>query len=493
MTESLMISLAAGGLGLLVAWALQSELVRLAPAGLPRLDAIGMGGGTLAFAAAATLLSGVLFGVAPALRSATTPVANGLVGGRGSSAGRTALRPQQMLVSVQVAVAVVLLTGAALLGASFSRLMGVELGFDPGGVTLATVAPDEERYSTPADVDAFYSELLEAVRALPGVSAASTTYSPPLVGNDFRTRVLPEGRDDTTENMEWVGSVVVGNDYLATTGVPLLQGRSFTPSDRLGRPLVAVVNETLARQFWPGEDPVGKTFTFTGGIRGSLDSFEPAYFPREAFTVVGVVGDVRQASLDEEPRAEYYRPHAQLPWGFQYLVVRTAGPVPDLAGTLRRTVWDIDATVPVRSVRTLTSYVEDAAAQHRFRMLLLGVFAALTGVLSTVGLYAVMALAVARRTREMGIRLALGAARGTVVRGVLANGLRLVAAGAVVGLAVAWYGSRVLASMLYGVTPTDLPTYAGVLAVVGAVSALACYAPARRAGRVDPVRCLQEE
>ncbi|HKJ03559.1 MAG TPA: ABC transporter permease, partial [Longimicrobiales bacterium] len=493
MTESLLVALLAGLLGTLVAWALQAQVVRLAPPGLPRLDAIGMGGTTLLFAAGVTVASGLFFGLAPSLRSSAAPVAHGLVGGRGSSAGRHALRPQQVLVSVQVAVAVVLLTGAALLGASFARLTGVELGFQAESVTLATVSPDEERYAAPADVDAFYARLLQAVRAIPGVTAASTTYSPPLVGNDFRTRILPEGLEEDPENMFWAGSVVVGDDFFEASGVPLLRGRSFTLADRLGAPLVAVVSEAMARRLWPGQDPLGKRFSFSGGIMGSLDSFDRDYFPRDPFTVVGVAGDVRRASLDVEPQPEYYRPHAQLPWGFQYLLVRTAGPVEDLAGTLRRTVWSMDASVPVRSVRTLTSYVDEAASAHRFRMLLLGGFAALTGLLAMVGLYAVMTLTVARRTREMGIRLALGAARERVVRGVLGSGMRLVAVGGAVGLVVAWYGSSVLASMLYGVAPTDPTTYATVVAVILGVSALACYGPARRAGRVDPVRSLQEE
>ncbi len=493
MAESLLLSLGAGSIGTLLAWGLQRALVRLAPPGVPRLDAIALDVPTLLFAASATLASGLLFGLFPALRSSGSPAGAALAGGRGASAGHRALRPQQLLVSIQVAVAVVLLAGATLLATSFARLMRVKLGFQVDSVTLATVSPDEHRYATAADVEAFYAHLLESVRRIPGVAAASTTYSPPLVGNDFNTSVVAEGTEEDREHRIWVGSVVVGDGYFETNGVPILRGRGFTPMDRLGEPMVAVVSEAMARRLWPDQDPLGKRFVLTGGITGSLDSFDRAYFPREPFTVVGVAGDVRRASLNRGPEPEYYRPHAQLPWGFQYLVVRTDGPVPDLAGAIRGAVWDIDATVPVRTVRSLSSHVAEAAAAYRFRMLLLASFAGLTGLLAMVGLYAVMALAVARRTREMGIRLALGAARGTVVRGVLGRSLRLVVAGAVVGIAVAWYGSRVLADMLFEVAPTDPLAYAGVLVATVVVAALASYGPARRAGRVDPARSLREE
>ena len=209
--------------------------------------------------------------------------------------------------------------------------------------------------------------------------------------------------------------------------------------------------------------------------------------------MVGVAGDVRRSSLADEPEPEYYRPHSQLTWAFQYLMVRSAGDPYEVAGALRETVWAIDPTVPVREIRTLESRVSESVATPRFRMLLLVVFAGLTCLLAMVGLYAIMALAVTQRVREMGIRLALGASRGHVVRGVLGRGLRLVMWGAVLGLGAAWVGSRTLSSMLFEVEPTDPVTYGVVALVTAGVGLVACYAPARRAGRVDPVVSLQQE
>ena len=247
------------------------------------------------------------------------------------------MRPQQLLVSFQVAVAVVLLTGAALLTGSFARLLGVDRGFESDALFVATVAPSEARYESAEKLSGFYATLLARVRALPGVSHASTTYSPPLFGNDFRTTIMPEGGVEDSDDRLWVGTVVIGDDYFETNGVPLLKGRVFGPGDRLGEPLVAIVSQTMADRIWPGEDPLGKRFDFTGGIGGSADSFDPTFFPDESMTVVGVAGDVRRTSLADEPVAEYYRPHSQLTWAFQYLMVRSAGVPDEVAGAIPQT------------------------------------------------------------------------------------------------------------------------------------------------------------
>jgi predicted permease len=494
LTESLVLSAAAGAAAAALTWALVRLLVHLAPPGLPRLAEIRVDGPVLLFGAGVTALSGLLFGVVPALASARRdPDAGLLAGTRGASAGRAALRPQRALVVFQVALSVVLLAAAALLAHSFARLARVERGFRTDGVVLALVVPGGSRLETPADTDAFYEELLGRVRALPGVVAATSTYSPPLAANDFATGVAPEGADSEDDEPIMAGTVIVRDDYFETTGVRLLRGRDFGAGDRLGAPPVAIVSETMARTLWPGEDPLGRRFVFTGGLSGSADSFDPAFFPDEPFTVVGVAGDVRRQSLAEPPRPEYYRPHAQITWASQYLVVRTRDDPDPVAARMRATVWSLDPTVAVESVRTLAAQVAESVATPRFRVLLLGAFALVTGVLAMVGLYAVVALSVARRTREMGIRLALGAERGALVRGVVAGGLRLVLVGIAVGLAIAWAGSGVLASMLFEVAPTDPATYAAVGALTAVVAVLACWVPARRASRVDPTRSLREE
>jgi len=494
MAESALLSITAGLVGLLLALGLTELLLAVAPDGMPRLTDVRMSGTAIGFAALLTIVSGLAFGLTPAWRASRTEVAHGLTGGRSVSAGGRALRPQHFLVGLQVSLAVVLLTGAALLVNSFARLLGGERGFDAESVVVASVSPSESRYASPEEVETFYARLLERVRALPGVTQATSTWSPPLVGNDFFTSVNHEGvsREEEAERRE-VGTVIVRSGYFETNGVPLVAGRDFDSSDRLGEPMVAIVNEAMAREFWPGEDPLGKRFVFTGGLSGSADSFDKVFFPDGALTVVGVAGDVRRSDLAETPGPEYYRPHSQITWTFQYLMVRTAGDPADVSASLRDVVWSVDPTVPVDRVELLSARVSASVAEPRFRMLLLGGFAGLTCLLAMVGLYAIMTLAVARRTRELGIRLALGASGTSIVREVLGRGARLVGIGTIVGLGVAAGASRLLAGMLFEIEPTDPLTYAAVSVVVASVAVLACWIPARRAGRVDPVRSLQAE
>jgi len=264
-----------------------------------------------------TVASGALFGLVPAIGGAGANPLQGLGWARGSSGSRASMRPQQLLVSFQFAVSVVLLTGAVLVIASFDRLLGVERGFDSEAVVVATVAPSAARYDTPERIDGLYARVLEEVRAIPGGTHASTTYSPPLVGNGFRTSVVSEGQEQVDGERFWAGTVVVGQDYFATNGIRLTSGRKFASTDRLGEPLVVIVNQAMADALWPGGDPIGKRFEFSGGLRGSADSFDPAFFPEEFMTVVGVAANIRRESLMQEARPEYYRPHSQISWGFQ--------------------------------------------------------------------------------------------------------------------------------------------------------------------------------
>lgn len=497
MVESVLLSMMAGALGVTAAWGGRAVLMDLAPVGLPRADAVDIGTSTFLFALAATVGSGLIFGLLPSLRASKRDPSRDLAGAGNSSSSRRALRPQQFLVVFQLAVSVVLLTGAGLLSSSFSRLWNVERGFDSESIVVATVAPSPARYESPEAVQALYSEILDVVRSLPGVSHASTTYSPPLFGNGFFTTILAEGEVDDGTNDVWAGTVIIGDDYLETNGIDLLRGRTFSPSDQLGSPLVVIVNQSLADRLWPGEDPLGKRFEFAGGLRGSADSFDRAFFPDEFMTVVGVAEDIRRQSLDAEPEPEYYRPHTQLTWGFQFLLVRTEGDPSTLAARVRESVWSVDATIPIRDVRPLDTQVSESVSAQRFRTLLLTVFAGLTVVLAMVGLYAVMALAVNRRVREMGIRLALGASRGTVLGGVMKGGLRLVLIGVTMGLGSAWAGTHILSSsvspMLFEIEATDPLIFLLVAVVTAGVGLVACYLPAQRASRVDPVVSLRQE
>jgi len=455
-----------------------ATLLQLAPAGLPRSANVGMSTTPLVFALGATAFSGFLFGALPAWRASRIDLATGLSGGRGSSGSRRALLPQQVLVTFQVALSVVLLTGATLLVGSFTKLTGVDTGFDAESVVAATIAPPEARYQTAAELNTFYEDLLTRMRALrPGVAHATTTYSAPLFGTYFNTTVVPEGTEEDDANQRWVGTVIIRDGYFETNSIPLLQGRNFAPSDRLGEPLVVIVNQTLADDLWPDASVIGKRMQYTGGLMGSADSFDPEFFPDSWMTVLGVAGDIRRESLSDVPKPEYYRPHSQITWGFQYLMVRADS--------------DPDASVPVREVRTMDAQVAESVATPRFRMILLAAFAGITCLLSMVGLYALLALAVTRRTREMGIRFALGAGRSEVIRGVLARGLRLVFYGTMLGVGVAFFSSRALSSMLFEVESTDPATYVAVVPLIASVAVVACYLPARRAGRVDPVVSLQ--
>ncbi len=492
--ESLVMAAAAGALGIAFGVWLTRAVVALAPPGLPRIHEIGIAPVDLGFALVLTCVAALLFGIAPAVRAMGAQLRASMASGdRGTSEGVRALRPQRILVVLQVATSVVLLSAAALLANSLARLMTVERGFDDQGVLVATIEPSDVRYTTPEQIDIFYGGLLDRVRAIPGVAAATTTYSPPLSGNDFATRVRLESEPERTdgEGGRWAGTVIVRDNFFSTTGTPLLQGREFGPEDRLGEPPVVIVNQTMAETFWPGQDPIGQRFYFAGGLRGSADDFSRAYFPREPYTVVGVAGDVRRQSLAEVSGPEYYRPHRQITWGFQFLMVRTSVDPDQVSGALRAAIREYDSSTPVPDIQTLSKQVSESLATPRFRTLLLSAFAGLTSLLAMIGLYAVMAMAVSRRTREMGIRLALGASPPTLMRGVLGSGARLVALGIVVGLGTAYAGTRWIASMLYEVEPTDLTTYAVVVALTATVALMACYAPARRASRIDPVISLK--
>ena len=493
LTESLLLSMGAGLLGIGLAKALQSGLIRLAPESLPNLAGLGFNPATLGFVGLVTLISGLLFGFFPALKASKADVAAGLAGGRGTSSAPSALRPQQVLVSFQVSLAVVLLVGATLLSTSLLRLSSVDRGFEAESVLVATIDPETGTYDSPARVDAFYRKLLDHVRSFPGVVAASTTYSPPLTDNDFWTTVASEGADPEAGDPPEVGMVIVRDGYFESNGIPLMQGRDFGPQDQLGQPPVAIVNEAMAELLWPGENPLGKRFAFAGGMRGSAESFDDAFFPDNYYTVVGVAGDIRRTDLASPPGPEYYRPHSQITWAFQYLIVRTSGDPAALAADLRSIVWEVDPTVPVKTVEMLSTTVRDAVAIERFRVFLIVGFAGITCILAMVGLYAVMALIVARRSKEIGIRLAMGARKETILRGMLSSGLTLVGIGIVMGVSASLVGGGLLSTMLYEIRPTDPVAYLVVVTLVSVVAVAASLVPAMRAAGVDPIQTLKEE
>ncbi len=484
LTESLVLAFAGGILGLLVAyWGVQL-LIGLSPADLPRLENVGVDATVLGFAFLVSLLTGIVFGLVPALQVSRTPLVETLrEGGRGLSGGRRGQRTRRALVVGEMALALVLLIGAGLLIQSFSRLRSIDPGFRSENVLTLQLALSGSEYGEPASVLAFWEQLLERVEALPAVTsaaAASDVLLPELANS---SNVTIEGRPTppAEETIE-VPIDAVTPDFFRTLGTPLLRGRDFSASDDQEATRVAIINEAMARRFWPDTDPVGQRFRY-----GDEDSEGPWR------TVVGVVADARRTSLEQEARPSTFLPLRQSSRSSMVVVVRTTGDPLALAGVVRREVRELAPNIPVAQVSTLEAMMGERLAQRRFSTLLLGFFSALALLLATVGVYGVIAFTVNQSTREIGIRMALGARSMDVLRLVLRQVSILVLLGIGIGVAAALALSRTLSGMLYGMSATDPGTYIGIALLLTAVALLASYLPARRATRVDPIVALRSE
>ena len=484
LTESTLLSLLGGGLGLLLATWLTDVLLSLVPATLPRLDEVRLDGAVLGFSLGLSLLTGLVFGIAPAWQASRSGLLEPLKEAtRGSSSGRAQHRFRSVLVMGEIALALVLLTGAGLMARSFLSLSRVDPGFRPDDILSAQLVLPRVKYPESARILVFADKLLPAVEALPGVVSVGTVNPLPLTGEGWQNNFWVESRPIPT-----LGEVpnsdyhVVGGDYFGTMGIPLLRGRLFDAGDREDTTPVALVNETMARRYWPHGDAVGQRMR-TG----------PQEDPNPWLTIVGVVGDVRQYGLDQELKTQFYRPQRQMPLRSMSLVVRTAADPAGLAAPLRGAVLSVDSDQPVYNVRTMASLLSDASAPRRLSLLLLGAFAATAVLLAGVGIYGVLAYSVTQRTHEIGIRMALGARRGDVLFMIFRQGLRMVLIGAALGVAAAFGLTRLMASLLFGVSPTDPATLAMVSAVLVGVALLACLVPARRASGVDPMIALRCE
>jgi predicted permease len=487
LTESVMLGLVGGALGLVVAAVGVRGLLLLVPEGMPRVTEVAIDARVLAFTMLTALATGLGFGLAPALR-ASRPTLQAVLGATRNAGGTLARRRlSELLVVGQIALGVVLVAGAGLLIKSFWRLHQVELGFRPEQVIAADVPIPAFPSDSTARGRAFFDRVLEEVRAIPGVRSAAVASVLPFGGvgsmqssfaADIEAHPVPPGG-----SVPMLVRTVVSEDYFRTMGIPLLRGRALGAADRDSVPAVALVDELTARRMWPNADPVGQRF-------------RPVWV-KPWITVVGVVGTVKRDSLSSAGEVSVYLP-AGVASGFNFptqmtLVVRTDGDVATLATRLRAAVASVDPSVPVKSVRPLDDLVSNSAARARFTMLLLATFAAVALVLGAVGVYGVVAYAVARRTREIGVRMALGARATDVLAMVLREGGTLTAIGVALGIAGALVTSRVLAGFLFGVTPTDLAVFVSVPAVLGIVALGACVIPARRAARVDPVTALRSE
>jgi putative ABC transport system permease protein len=481
LTENLVLAAIGGVCGILLArWAIVA-LVAAAPGGLPALGPVELDAPVLLFSAAITVGAGLLFGALPARWAARAGLADALQTrtGDGAAPGRGDARA--IFVAVQLALCIVLLVGAGLLTRSLASIQQVPLGFEPDRLLTAEFRLPAAKYDNDTAIAQFAEQALARIRAVPGVRSAALLGSVPLSGNWATTSYLPEGQAPPADGVPPTSQVnFVTDGFFGTMGMPVLRGRDFTPADRAGSTPVALVGEELARKVWPGRSPLGERLKILGP-------------PEFVATVVGVVGNVRQFTVTEPPTPQLYLAKAQNPGIFSSVVARTDGDPDALGDALLAAIWSVDPDQPVWKIRSMESLVARDLAPQRFTAVLSGSFAVLALLLAVVGVYGVMSYAVAQRTREIGIRMALGAGRGEVERMVLWRGLRIVAVATVLGLAAAYGAARLIASQLFGVPPTDLVTFVAVPLGLAAVAMVACWLPARRAARVDPVIALQAE
>jgi predicted permease len=470
------VALAAGGaiLGILVGWWAESAFVALDPAGIPRLDAVGLNTTVLAFTLLVGVGAGVVCGILPAWQVSGAAMSEALIEGARGSAGPRAGRTRDVLVAAQVAVAMVLLVGAVLLLRSFAALSRVDTGIDTRNLLTFDMFLSGPRAEYQARQISFYDDVRRELRALPGIAHAAAAVTLPIGGDDFSAPVAIEGRPAPEPGEEpSAGYQVVTPGFFETMGVPLLAGRDFRDTDTRDAPRVALVNRTFARTYWRGGDPVGRRLRIAGNPESPW------------LTIVGVVDDIRHLGPATPPRPEFYEPHLQRSFPFMAFVVRTSADPAPVVPAIRAAVARIDPSQPIAGVATMDEHIERALSSPRFISLLVGGFGLVALALAVVGIYGVMAYAVAQRTREIAIRMALGARRGDVVGMVLARTARLAGYGIAAGLVAAWLLSGVLAGMLFGVSHTDLATFITVPALLVTVALAAGLIPAIRASSID--------
>ena len=485
LTESALLATAGGAGGLLLARLLVWALVSMNPPNIPRLNTVQINGRVLGFTLLISLVVGILFGMVPALQLARTDVNEALKGdGAQSPRGGLAFRRpgfRGMMVVAQSCLALVLLAGAGLMIKSFLKLRQVDLGFDPSHAVVMTISPAFNRFPEGQRTNSYYGQVLEALDATPGVVASAAVTGAPLGGAFMNSPILIPGRapaDNPDEDRVFFS--VVSPDYFRAIGATLKRGRPLAPADVEGAKRVAVINETMARTFFPDGDPLGRQVS----VKSEAD---------KPYEIVGVVADIKQFGVDKETKPNIYLSLWQKEVAFMNLIVRTRSDPQQLLPELRERIRAVDKYAPVTRVRTLEQVASDSVAQSRFYMLLLALFATVAVTLATVGLYGVMSYSVGQRTKEIGVRLALGARPRRIKRMVVCQGLTLTAIGAAAGLAAAFALTRLLESLLFGVSATDPLTFICIALLLVAVSLLACYLPARRAARVDPMVALRYE
>jgi putative ABC transport system permease protein len=483
-TESVVLSVVGAPLGIgVAAWTL-AAILHLYPTNLPRAQEIGIDFRVVLFTAALALLTGIFFGLVPALRVSAPNLTDAMrEGGRSSTTGQSHTRLRSGLVIAETAFGVMLLIGAGLFIRSLDRLSHARLGFDPGHLLTASFDLSETAYNSDQQ-DRFVNDLVTRLRALPGVTAAAGSLPLPLnndgwsISFNLVEHPLPEA------NQPSAGFYVVVPGFFETMQIPLVRGRTFGERDRRNEAPVMIITDSFARKFFPTEDPIGKRIEIGAGEGAA----RARYKTRE---IVGVVGDIRTGNLAKAPVPAYYIPLPQLMWGAPTLVIRTAGDPQAVASGVRQVLSSMDPTAPLYEVRPMDDYLALDLGRARFQTALLGFFAGVALLLTAVGLYGVIAFAVAQRTHEIGIRVALGASRSDVLRMVLTRGIALTLAGIAIGVFSAAALSRLVQSLLYETPPLEPLTYCVVCAILSSVALLASYVPARRAMRVDPMVALR--
>ncbi len=498
LAESLVLSVIGGFLGILLA----AIVVRLGslflPASLPRIAELSVSWPVLITACALVGLTGLLCGLAPAISSMRTDVLDALRDGGHASAGSGQQRLRSSLVVLETALAMLLLVGSGLLLRSLARMLETDPGFEPQHTLMAHLDLPEHEYSSQQRVNQFYTELLARLSTLPQVQSVGASSNIPVVGINSDRSYVPEGYS-AQNGQSWLSTsnYFVMGDYFRAMRIPLVRGRYLTSADdQPNAPVVAVVSQTLAQQAWPRQDPIGKRFQM-GGNPNSMRPF---------VTVVGVVGDIRQGSLDHSIYPQMYEPLSQFQRQFEpavaqsigtrsgmHLIVRTAGDPSALAASLQKTVHQLDPMLAIQKIQTMDTVISSTEAPRRFNTLAFTSFAAVALLLALLGIGGVLAYTVSERTREIAIRMALGATREDVLRRVLRSAFVLAGAGIALGLAASLWLTRFLESLLYGVKPLDLPAFLGAVFVLLTCALLAGWLPARRAASIDPMQTLRSE